>query len=122
MIRNPSVRRDFCIRLSVSFQYYGDLQFVAVIVFSENLLLSLRADFGINLSRCDTGVSENFLNRTQIGSVNQQIGGKSMAQILRGGVGIDARTQSIFLVDFFDTVRVQGEIVAVREQKVGTRQ
>ena len=57
----------------------------------HQLLQPLRQNMGVNLGGCDIGMSEQFLQAAQIGTMRQQVRGKGMVEHMRreaGGVEI----------------------------------
>ena len=57
---------------------------------------------GVDLGGGDIAVPQHRLNRAQVGTIHQQIGGERVAQSVRGDVLSDAGCLSIFTDDSLD--------------------
>ena len=73
-----------------------------------DLFQALVVDMGINLGGGDIGMSQQFLNDPQVGSVLKQVGSEGVAQEM--GINIPGKSglTGAFLHDFPDPVRTEG--------------
>jgi hypothetical protein len=65
--------------------------------FTMNSFEPLLIDVGVNLSSGNVRVSKHFLDNSQVGSIAQQMRGKTVSQQMRVNIGFDTRALRMFL-------------------------
>jgi len=63
------------------------------------LLQFLQGNVGVDLRTGQTGMSQQFLNRTQVRASPQKVGGKRVAQSMGGALPMDSRLLKAFVKD-----------------------
>lgn len=74
-----------------------------------HLVEPLVGDVGVNLRGGDGGVAEHLLDRTDVGTINEQLSGEGVAKNMRGDAFDDAgvkrgRTHNVFNGDGRETM------------------
>ena len=67
-----------------------------------NLLQARLIDMRVDLRRCEAGVAQHFLDRTQVGAVAEQMGGKRVTQEMWPNLLFQAGQLRHFLDDLPD--------------------
>ncbi len=76
-------------------------------------------DVRVPLRRAQTHVSQQFLNRAQVGASLQQVGGERMAERVRADRSRGARHRCIVAHEAVDAAHAEARATVVEEERIG---